>query len=577
MRKKPHSAIKKVMSLLGLILIGVASALTYYNAHLFNKAERIRDELERTKILEKAKLFYPWNDLVFYELGKTYFTLFQKTLSDEKKSRAYLLDSTENFRHSLKINPTSPFAHLYYGQSLIYADLISLQQDNRYFDTFKKAVNLGGQNTQIDYEVGRLFLSRWQQIPQEDRESTISLLKGALSSSDLEKFRSLMFIWEMNIRDYGVMRRIIPDEPKMHYMYARFLGEKSLSQEERHNILTRAEVLDMENARMRSSIGKRFMFDYRFREARGQFRICLDILKRIKGYQKFTEKKPVNQAELKSLRKTAFLNRATCILEEGGEWTEAEKDLKCYLELEESLAEVKKLESYLLSREVLTENLEQGLKDLRRLSFQLFFYFKLNRYSEITKLGPRLLRDFVAVPERNKDCWVSILHIVGDSFQRSGYMYDASKYYLEALETDPSRVDTLVRLRQNYKNLREEDKLQDIDTRIREHTSPKEIRFESLEIKKGRSFSRTLILDGRDIELDVYFSNGQADRPRLVSVFFNGTCVWDGFLDSTSRENPLSLSMISAVGENFLRIEAVNSDLHLDKLRYRLGNNSDHL
>jgi hypothetical protein len=58
-----------------------------------------------------------------------------------------------------------------------------------------------------------------------------------------------MQIWDMNVKDYGVMEKILPEYAEIYRMYAQFLGEKSLSLTERHKILARAEFLEFEKAK----------------------------------------------------------------------------------------------------------------------------------------------------------------------------------------------------------------------------------------------------------------------------------------------------------------------------------------
>ena len=46
--------------------------LIYCNFHLYNRARKIEINEKKIEILEKANKIYPYNDLVFYELGKAY-------------------------------------------------------------------------------------------------------------------------------------------------------------------------------------------------------------------------------------------------------------------------------------------------------------------------------------------------------------------------------------------------------------------------------------------------------------------------------------------------------------------------
>ncbi len=110
--------LKKIVFMLVLVVVAFVCILIYWNQHLYYQAEEIEENEKRIEILEDAIQFYPLNDLVFYELGKAYFDLGIRSLSDETESSAYLRKSIQNFSRSVRINPASQFSHC----SVSYAD-----------------------------------------------------------------------------------------------------------------------------------------------------------------------------------------------------------------------------------------------------------------------------------------------------------------------------------------------------------------------------------------------------------------------------------------------------------------------
>ena len=200
-----------------------------------------------------------------------------------------------------------------------------------------------------------------------------------------------------------------------------------------------------------------------------------------------------------------------------------------------------------------------------RFSFQLSLYFKQNRYRDIVRIGRLLQQSLVVVPEGKREVYVRVLQLVGDSYQKVDYIYDAGEFYQKALEVDPENLETLLRICQNYERLNADEKIQEIKERIDTLMSSAERVFENLTINKGRSFWHTLALDGRKITLDLHFKDSSERITPLITVFFNGRVVWEGYL----KDEVLSLPLESRVGKNSLEIVAVNRAVSLVKLEYR--------
>ena len=556
---------KKIILIFVLVVVATIDIIIYWNIHLYYRAKNIKDNEKKIEILAKANQIYPLNDLVFYEMGKAYFNLGNRNLNDKAKSETYLRESIQNFNRSIRINPAYYFSHFRLARSLLFMSYLSPSLDINPYEEYKKVATLLGHNHRIFYDVGKILLSRWRELSNEDRDFTLEVLRKIARGKDRDKLQAIMHIWEMNVKDYGVMEKILPEDAQIYRIHAEFLGEKSLSAEERHRILARAEFLEFEKAKSEHNSGENEFLYFRVKEALEHFKSCLNILEKIKFYQNVTQQNLIDHSEFSELRKSAFFNLAKCHIEEGGELKEVEGYLRKYLALEDKVSAVGELESYLRDRGFISEKLDASFVDLDRLSFQLLLYFKQNRYRDIVKIGRLLQQSFVVVPEEKREDYVRILQLLGDSFQKIDYIYDAGEFYQKALEVSPENLETLLRLRQNYERLNEDEKIREINERIDKLMSPAEIVLKNLTINKGRSFSRTLALDGREIILDLHFKNSQEGIIPLITIVFNGRVVWEDYL----KEEVISISLESKVGENGIRVVAVNCAVDLTSLKWK--------
>ena len=575
---------KRIISLIAIIVIGIINILIYWNSHLYYRSKKIDNNEKKIKILERANQIYPSNDLILYELGKAYFDLGIESLNDKALSEAYLQKSIKNFTRSIRINTASFFSHFNFAQSLLFMSYLSPSFDISYYDEYKKAAHLAGHNSQIFYEVGKMFLSRWPELSEEDRDFTLEILRKIVSGKEREKLLTLMQIWSLIVRDYSVMQKILPEDAAVYRLYARFLGEKSLSPEIRQEMLARAEFLEFERAKSEYHSGENEFLYFRLNEATEDFESCVNALERISFYQSLARQTLIDSLEFVNLRKSALLNLAKCHLEEGRELKEVEGYLRTYLGMEEEVAAVGELESFLRDRKLIREKLEASFDDLDLLSFHMLLSFKQNRYRDIVRVGRLLRESFVVVPEARKIIYVEILQLVGDSYQKADYIYDALEFYHKALQIEPDNLKTLLKIRQSYERLNEEEKIKEIDKRTEKLLAKKEMVLKNSMINKGQRFSHTLNLDGREIILDLHFKGEEMGVVPLISVFFNGRAVWEDYLKKKDEEveedeeregkaevyKVISFSLRSKVGKNTLVVVPVNRLVSLLKISYHL-------
>jgi tetratricopeptide (TPR) repeat protein len=550
-----------------IVVVGICEMFIYWNSHVYNRAKKQKDVGEKIRILNTAIPFFPSNDLVYYEKGKAILDEALSDIHDERFDVSSLQKSIQSFKKSIKINPASQFSHFYLGQAFLYQSFLSSspQLESSTFDALKKAAILAGNNSQIFYEVGKIFLSRWAQISDEDRTLTIDILKKVLSKKDKERLNILLHIWETNVNNYEVMRALLPEDAEIYRLYAQFLGERSLSLEERHKILAMAEYLDFENASYEHSLGENELFYSQIDQAMAHFQSCLKILERIKFYQSLSQQSQIDPSEFRRLLKSTYLNLAKTILGKGGSLKEADDSLRKFLDLEEKVAPLNNLESYLIYMDVIEEELEPDYEDLDKLSFHLLLYFKQNKYRDIVRLGNLLKQSFLVIPQSQKEKYVETMRIIGDAYQRVNQLYDASEFYVRALEADPDNLQTLLLIRQNYERLGDDVQASEIKITIEELISPSQTDLGTeIPLKRGQEYTQSIVLEGRDILLQLRFQNGWKDRPPLVYVEFNDHVVWEYFLDNEM----VSILLNTKSGENLLRLKTIDRPITLTSLRY---------
>jgi hypothetical protein len=566
------NSLKNLGLLLALLIWGVLSMIFYWNVHLYYSSEN-KEETAKIAILEREVKFFPFNDLVFYELGKTYFDMGLRNLQDRDTGGVYLKKAVKNLKKSIMINPASPYSHFFLGQSLRDLALVSPRENAEYADEFRKAAELAGEDSQISREVGTLFLSRWSGLSEQDRNMTLGILQKAVRRNDYNQLARLLSIWELNVKDYSVIESILPQDARLYRRYAAFLGEKSLSLEERHKYLAKAEELEFSQAKQDYESGEALLFRYRTEVATGRLSSALNLLQGIRFYQSLSSKDPISNSGYQDVLKMTLLDLAKARVEGGARLNDILDYLRRYLALEDRQTKIAELEAYLRDGKVLPARLERSFDDLSRLAFELLLLFRQTKYREIVTFGRDLGRSLVIVPPDKKKDYINILLLIGDSQQKIDFLYDANDFYQKALEVDPNNVDALLKIRQNYGRLNEEKKSAEIDKVIENIVTPKVLDLQNVSLSKGELFLRPLAFEGRKIVLDLHVMTGLDEGKPLLAVFFNNRIVWEDYL----KNDVISLSLDTAIGENELQILPVNRGVSLVKLTYSLNEGNENL
>ena len=105
----------------------------------------------------------------------------------------------------------------------------------------------GNKNT--FYEVAKVFLSRWTLLSDEEEDFTLDILKKVVRRSNEEWIRSILSVWELNVKNYEVIENILPEDQRIYRVYSEFLGERSLSVDARQRSLAKAEFHEFEMAK----------------------------------------------------------------------------------------------------------------------------------------------------------------------------------------------------------------------------------------------------------------------------------------------------------------------------------------
>jgi len=208
--------------------------------------------------------------------------------------------------------------------------------------------------------------------------------------------------------------------------------------------------------------------------------------------------------------------------------------------------------------------LGESAADLERFLFHLRLYFKQNRYRDILRKGLAFQSRLSGLSDEDAGYMIQVFQFLGDAYQKVGNLYDAEDMYKKALNADGTSMKTLLKLRRNHERLNNEKGLADLGKQIVENMAPKVIIGNEFSITKERNFMRRLGFDGRRIVLNLEFVNEWKDRPPLLSIFFNDTVVWEGYLQDVD----INLSIDSEEGDNLLVVTTANRPVQLRRITW---------
>ena len=542
----------KLPSLAGLALLVLLQAAVAWNARLWWRAKAIAPgPEEKIRTLRRAAAVYPWNAAVHFELGRAHFERGAEALASPAARDADFVRSVDAFVRSLELDPGSPAAHFHLAQALLYMGYLGLPAPYPPFEQYQKAARLTGHNTQIYFEVGLALLGRWAALAPAEREFTAEVLRKALAGRDETRLADFLESWSLVVRDYGLVDRVLPEDAGALRAYARFLGERGLGLGARHAALARAESLDFRRAKEEIDGGRREAEAYRPAQAAARFRAALAALDGVRLYQRLAGAELVPAAELEAVRRTALRLLAMSRVEEKRSLRDEDGALAAYLAVEDDVAALGGLESFLRERGLLAEGPADAspVKDLRLLAFRTALDFKLNRYRDIVRVGELLASSSLVIAPAGRPDYARILGLVGESNLKLDYVYEAEKYLRMALEAAPESLDLLLALERCYARINDEARAAEARRAVGRLTSPARIDLGGRLLGNGETFALGLVTDGRPRTLRLDFAPAEPGGPTLLAVFVDGRVAWEGNGDTGSanfaispRPGPVSLS-----------------------------------
>lgn len=543
-----------------LAVVGLVDILLYRSFHLYNMAkERVTDVDKKIALFDQEQAYLPVNDLLYHEMGKAYFDAGVNRLQDAGRRDEDFHKSYQSFIRSLTLNPLSAYSHFDFAQSLQYLNYLNLPFQENFFEEYKKAARLSGQDLQIYAEVGRIMFSRWASLTAEDKDFALDIVRKVLVRKEPDKIGAFLQIWDLNVKDYDVLSKIFPVDAVVYLQTAQFLGEKSLSREERLKFMTLAETLEFRKAKEAFLAGQTEFNGLKLQDAKSHFQAALDNMQRIVFYQNLTVQNPIDGMEYKNLLKSIHLGLAKCIIEESRRLDEALVHLYAYLNLEDQLTSAGEVEGFLRERGLIDAKSGGNFQDFDRFAFELNLGFKQNRYREIVQAGQSLERSLLVIPDKTKLDYARVLELVADAYQKLDYLYESNKFYQKALDMGVQKVDLLLKMRKNYERLNDETKMAAIDKDVLALLEYKDMKFPGLRLNKGEPFVQKIVLNGRKFRLKLSFETESAEPRPLVSITFNGQMIWEDYLQSPD----IDLLLPSNIGSNSIQVCTINKPVSL--------------
>jgi hypothetical protein len=558
---------RRFLLTVAIVAIAAADIAIYWNYHLYRRAARGGAVGEaRVAALERARRFFPYNEAVSFELGRARFGVAMDKVEDAAARDAALSAALGDFERSLRLNPASARVQFQYAQALLYRSYFAPGDKTRVYDEYKKAARLTGHNAPTYFEVGRILLSQWPGLGEADRRFALDLLRTVLAQPDKGKLATVLQVWDLSVRDFGVLTGILPESADAWRQYAQFLGEKGLSLEERRSAMARAEGLEFERARREFEQGDRMFRFYRFEDAFNRYQWCLGTLKGIRFYQDLAGERTIEPAEHAALLKATYLSMAKCRLEAGKPFEEALPFLRSYVDAEDEVAVLGDLEAFLRERGLIEESLTAGAKDFRLFAFHLLLAFKQNRYRDVVQVGMDMQRGVLVVPDSSKEDYARILELVGDSYQKLDYIYESNGFYERALAQGSDDLAVLLKLKKNRERLNEEAAVRDADAWIARLLTPEEnAAAAERTVEKGRPFVKQLKFDGSDLAFEIAVRGAEAGRVPLLAVVWNDRVVWEGLVQAGTA---VRIDVRSRLGMNSLTLVPVNTPVVVSRIHW---------
>lgn len=469
----------------------------------------------------------------------------------------------DGFLRSLRLNPGSAVAHFELGQALLYAEYAGLSTPLAYFDEYKRAAELTGHSSEIHYNAGKVLFGRWDSLGPKEREFVAGLLKSSISGQNQERVLDLLEAWNVAGHDAGVIDRILPDDAAVLRTYARFLGERSLSLEDRHRALARAEALEVARAGTEIGQSRRTAELSMTSEAAFHAAEALRALGSVKFYQALAGKELFDPQEFQGLQRAARLLSAKSWVEERESLDDPEGIIAAFLEAEDDPATLGGFETFLKQRRLLEMNgTDAPFRSLKTLAFRMGLDFKLGRYGDITAFEGALASGSTVLAPSGRSTYVQILSLIGEANLKLNNVLEAEAYFKKAREIGSDSLDILLGLESCYDRLNEGPKAAEVRAAIARLTSPDRMDLGGRAVAKGQTVTIDLASTGGTRAFRLEFAPSGPETNPLVSVFLNGRVAWEKYGDTGLAEFTGTLRP----GAARLEITAVSAPVSLGRL-----------
>ncbi len=484
-------------------------------------------------------------------------------MGDPAARDGLLRKSIDSHLRSLRLNPASAAAHFGLGQALLYAGYAGLPTPLAYFDEYKRAAELTGHDSLIHYEAGKVLFGRWNSLSPEERDFTAGLLKKSMVGKGQERVPDLLEAWHLAGHDTGLIDRVLPEDAAALRAYARFLGERSLSLEDRISALARAEALEVVRARAELDRARRAAESLMPAEAAHRAGAALDALGSVKFYQALAGIELLDPLEFKALQRAARRVLARSWIEETGSLDDPEGIVAAYVEAEDNPAALGEFETFLAERRLLDERRAvTPFQSLKTLAFRMGLDFKLGRYSRVADVEGLLASSATVLAPSGRTSYARILRLIAEANLEMNDAIEAAAFFEKAREVGSDSLDVLLGLERCYRLLDNEPKAADVRSAIGRLTSPDRIDLGGRALAKGQTTRIDLVTEGGPRAFRLEFAPSGPETSPLVSVFLDGRVVWENYGDTGLAEFTFILNR----GRARLEIQAVSAPVSLGRL-----------
>jgi hypothetical protein len=560
--------IKKFFLLIGILVLITVNTALYWGRHLYFRADKESNEINRLQLLDQSAGLIPFDAEVYFELGNVFYEKAVRSLNDPRIHSRYLEDSIEAFRKSIRLEPGAYKTHYALARALRYANY--LQEDNPdFFSEYWKAAQLTTFDNDIYFEIGRILFSLWPELKDSQQEFTLEMLKNVIQSKGNERLWQILQTWAAHVAEYDVMESILPEEPDTYRMYARFLGERSLSLAQRRLKLAQAEYLEFENARTRFAQAQTDFRLYRLTQANNKYRDVHRMLKNIDFYQNLQSGNGfIDKSEYKNLYKLSLLGIIQSYALQPETMTQVKEYFDQYLEIENDPATMERLEEFLTERGWL-EITPGGQNNPLRLYYRIHLDYKQSRYREIigfVQLAEEMTYD---LPGQYRDELNDIFRLIGNAYQNIDFLYDAVDMYEKALQLIPNDWRTLFQLRASYVRFNNQEKIAEVDKRLSMILTNREEIFNRVKLEKNQGWAYPFLLRPGNFIINMAITPEKTMFPPLVSIYLNGEIIQEDYVPVSASSGEIILPVSLDSVQNHLQIKSINQDIYLETFNIR--------